>query len=814
MKTLLLIDTNAFIHRAFHALPPLQGPSGEPTGALYGLMSILLKAIKDIQPEYIGAAFDRPEATFRKELFQEYKANRPKAPDELVSQIKGARELLDVLRIRWFECPTFEADDVIGTLVEAFKHQNLHIIILTGDLDALQLVKGEGVVVQTPRKGLGDIVTYDETAVEERFSVLPAQITDYKGLVGDASDNIPGVPGVGPKTAASLLQEFGSVEGIFKKMKEQHPLAKKILSHKDVALFSKKLATINTNVPITATLEELERKEPEEERIEAYLTRMGFESIKRRMGKGGVFQKKTSEADEAPMVKKEPPSHIVVVPHAAFCREHQSLLQTNKMKVAYDWKEILKESREEILPPFFDVKIAAWLLSPDKETTKAAIGRRFLKVLPREEDDESITISLFLILEENIRKEGLEYVFEEIEMPLVPVLAKMELSGIGIRVEALGELKKEADEELKILEEKIYSASGETFNINSPKQMGEVLFEKLKIRGNSKKTATGQHSTREEVLEETKEAHPVIPLLLEYRETFKVASTYIEPLIKLEEHGRIHTHFLQTGTATGRLSSEKPNMQNIPRESRWAVPLRKAFIAGEGKSFLSFDYSQLELRLLAHITKDEELTRAFEEGQDVHRLTASKVFKVPLDKVTNEMRGLGKTLNFGIIYGMGPRALSRAVGSSLKEAQIFIEEYFRNFSAIRLWQEKVKEGARTSGVVSNLNGRKRWFPVGTSHPRFLSEIERMAINMPVQSLGADIIKLAMIQTDRLFQKKRWTKEEASLLLSIHDELLFEVSDDILGEASREIRSCVEGAYPLSVPLRVDVKRGKNWGEME
>lgn len=826
MKTLLLIDANSFIHRAYHALPPLTSPSGLPTGALYGLTNTLLKLLEDKKPDYVAAAFDRPEPTFRKEKFEEYKAHRPKAPDELISQIIESRNLMKALNIKSFEVPKYEADDIIGTLVEKHKNKkDLKILILTGDLDTLQLIE-KNVEVEVPGKGISDLRIYDKTATENRFGVPPERLTDYKGLVGDASDNIPGVPGVGPKTAGELLKEFGTIENIYKEMAESHKLAKKILPNKKSALLSKDLATIQRNAPLDASLEDIEYKEKNIKDLIEYLRFLGFQSIVKRLAPI-LYDPEPSEAsperkrrgpEEEAIKSNKTSSSIIIFQDAAACETHAKLLLGNKLKVAWGWKDLLKETGiTNIMPPLFDVRIAGWLLNPEKkDTSLETLAKTFLKK-ETGAPTQALIGDLFVAEEKELKKERLEKIFEEIEMPLIPVLAEMELSGIKVNEEKLEELLKEAKKELAFLEKKIYKEAGEEFNINSPKQLGEVLFDKLKIGNGGKRTETGQRSTREEVLEELKNAHPVIPALSEYRETFKILSTYLEPLLEIAKthEGKIHTTYLQTGTATGRLSSEKPNLQNIPQESKWAIPLRKAFEAEHGKSLLALDYSQLELRLLAHTVGDKELKKAFEEGQDIHALTASKIFKIPLEKVDKEKRRVGKTLNFGIIYGMGPRAFAQTGNIPLSEAKEIIDTYWQNFPDIKKWHEKIIAHARKEGFVENEHGRKRWFEhAGTNHPRYQAEIDRIAINMPIQSLGADIIKRAMIESAELLEKKGWKGRKAKLLLSIHDELIFEVDDDILKEAEQILKHCMENVYKLTVPIQVETRSGKNWGELQ
>lgn len=810
MKTLLLIDAHALIHRAFHALPPLTSPKGEPVGALYGLARTLNKVLEERKPDYVAAAFDRPEPTFRKEAFKEYKAQRPKAPDELVSQLIKARELFKAFQIPTFERPGAEADDIIGTLVERFKDdQSLRIVILTGDLDTLQLVSGDRVVVETMKKGVTEMVTYDEKAVRERYGLPIQALPDYKGLVGDPSDNIKGIKGVGPKTAEKLLTEFGTLEGIFERMPPTHPLAKKILPEKEEALFARKLATIDRHLPIEVREEDLRYPGTRSETLASLYRELGFQSLL----KGGGKMEKGGGKEKKPAPRGSWKSIAVTDADAAL-----SLSPAERggatPKAAFDWKPILKEllARGAPLPaPLFDVKVAAWLLNPDEEDLAfESLEHRFLgrnaSLLPRE--PRELLRALAGVLASKLEEHELQKVFNEIEIPLIPVLARMELRGVGVHAPALRELKAQLEKELNDLAGNIYREVGASFNINSPRQVSEVLFGTLKLgEGRVRRTATGQRRTGRDVLLELEHAHPVVPLLLRYRENAKILSGFIDPLLSaIQEDGRVHTTFLQTGTGTGRLSSEQPNLQNIPQESEWAKPLREAFRAAAGKCFLSFDYSQLELRLLAHLTQDPQLLEAFHDGEDIHTLTASHIFQVPRDRVSPPMRRVAKTLNFGIIYGMGARAFSRASGLRLEEAKRFIETYFHNFPEVQAWQERVKAEARTNGFVKNVNGRRRWFVKNHGVAPAPGEFERAAVNMPLQSLAADILKLAMIRVGGTVG--------AELLLSIHDELLFEVPDDTIGKKAPAIRDSMEHAFPLSVPLTVQVRYGKRWGDME
>ncbi len=811
MKNLLLIDAHALIHRSYHALPPLTTPSGEPIGAIYGLARALMKTMREHKPDYVAAAFDRPEPTFRKEMFEQYKAHRPPAPDELVSQLIKSRELFQKLNIPCFELAGYEGDDIIGTLATKFGEKDLHITILTGDMDTLQLVKGGRVVVRAPKKGVSETIEYDADAVKARYELGPEQMTDYKGLVGDPSDNIPGVPGVGPKTAVTALHEFGSIEKLYEEMPKDHKLAKKFLPFKKDALFSKKLSTIETNVPIKVTLDELRYEAPSEADLNAYFLTLGFESMV--SGKPKQVKQEKTHA-EAPMLPLGEDVAMVTVTNARDAEEHTKELQGKLQKTAFDWKPILKSLARkhiDVADPLFDIHVAAWLVdSENKEPDLIELSKNLtaIDILTAPEKEHEALKMLGKIYAHGLEAAGLTAIFKDIEMPLVRVLARMEERGIGADRDALLALQRTMQKDLKSLEDEIYAAAGGAFNINSPQQIGEVLFDRLKLNGSpKKKTSTGHRKTGKDILDEMKDAHPVVPLILQYRETFKVFSSFLEPLIEASSaDGRVHTTYLQTGTSTGRLSSERPNLQNIPQGSKWAEPLRDAFVAGKNRSFLSLDYSQIELRLLAHVSGDESLTNAFLHHEDIHALTASKVFGITQDKVDAKHRRIGKTLNFGIIYGMGPRLFAKTTGVTFAEAQKFIAEYFRAFPGVKKWQETVKESVKQNGYAENALGRKRWFPKESAP----GEFERAAVNMPLQGLGADIIKMAMIQCEKELEKN----DGASLLLSIHDELLFEVDDARLETVAPVLKRIMESIYPLSVPLAVGMKAGKKWGTMK
>ncbi|MDO8574144.1 MAG: DNA polymerase [bacterium] len=844
MKTLLLIDANSLIHRTFHALPPLTAPDGRATQSLYGLSSILLRIFREDRPEYVAALFDRPEPTFRKEKYKEYKAQRPKAPDNLISQIIEAHTLFEKFGIRTFEKPGYEADDLIATLATKFSagggsssggksQKDLKVVILTGDLDTLQIVEGEKLVVRTFRKGISDTFIYDEKAVMDRYGLKPKQLIDYKALVGDASDNIKGVPGVGEKTAIALLQKYGTLENVYKNLEEDPKIKKKLEGTEDQAEFSRSLVVLEKQAPIkVAELEELKTRDLNSE-LEQYFLSLGFESLVKRLetqGRGNedikpsIKRAAKSSLSQVSMFSGAPSERgenndLILISEKDYNRGRDKDYTSSKLKIGFGLKNFLKEARkqgQDFLPPYFDLGVAFWLLDPDfKDYGPEATFKHFMNKEwgGRGEDLERA----YEFCLKKLETQEQEDVFFKTEMPLVKVLAEMENFGIGVSFEKLKALESKIEKKLEDLTKEIHKLAGEEFNINSPKQLSGVLFEKLKLGGvKIKKTAGGAVSTREEVLSELIGEHPVIGLILEYREGFKLLSTYIKPFQDLAKGDkRIHTDYVQTGAATGRLSSREPNMQNIPKEGVWAKDMRSVFEAPKGASLLSFDYSQIELRVLAVMTGDKNMMRAFHNGQDIHALTASKVLGVPLNKVSSDDRRLAKTLNFGLIYGMGVAAFSKSSGLSRKKAQEFIETYFREFSAIRAWHEEVKQEARRVGYVKTVTGRRRYLKgLDSGSPRFVAEAERIAINMPLQGLAADITKMAMIKIENKFVEDGLWGKQVKMLLTIHDELLFEVPDDMIKKIAVEIREIMEGVYKLEVPLRVDISVGKNWGEME
>ncbi len=792
MSRALLIDGNSLIHRAYHALPPLTSPDGRAVGALYGLSAMLLKILSGQQFTFAAAAFDLPEPTFRKKMFAGYKAHRPPAEADLIFQLQEARKLFEVFGIKTVSLGGYEADDILGTLAEKFAAEKIPTIVLSGDLDTLQLVRDPLVEVETPGKK-GEVVRYNEAAVIARFGVLPKLIPDYKGLVGDTSDNIPGVPGVGPKGANQILAQYQNLENILELQPKHDKVGQKILANQESAKLSKELATIDRQVPISEKIEDLVFSGVSEKNLEAYFSSLGFLSLLKRL---------------VPSYKSEEKNNTEETKNLIYVEKVEDLKNNPDQKlIALSWKQILQELLKEgkkIPTNRGDLTLALWLLNPDQAPEKNGALQNLLET----EREEKI-LNSYIRAENKITEEGLLDIYKNIELPLTPILAQMENSGILINKKKLEKLAKDLQKTIQANEKEMLVLAGEDFNPNSPAQVGELIFEKLKISPDKKKTATGQLRTDRETLDRLKDSHPIVSLLIEHRENQKMLSGFVEPLINLQgTDERIHTTFLQTKTGTGRLSSENPNLQNIPQESSWSTTLRDAFESTPGFSLVSLDYSQLELRLLSVISEDVGLKTAFLNNEDIHTLTASKVFNVKQELVSKEMRRLAKTLNFGVIYGMGARAFAVQSGLDPNAAKKMIEEYFEAFPSVKSWQKKTIEEAKKSGFVKNLSGRKRWFKEGPS-----AMWERAAINMPIQSLGADILKRATIRiAEYLKQEKLWNSE-VRLLLSIHDELLFEIRDDILEKTISPIKNLMEQAGD-GITLKTEVKIGKTWGHME
>jgi DNA polymerase I len=793
-KRLVLLDAHAILHRAYHALPDFASSKGEPTGALYGLSAMLLKLVDDLEPDYIAACYDMPGPTFRHEAYEAYKAKRPKAEDDLIHQMNRSRDIFRAFEIPIYEKEGFEADDILGTVVAQTKKEldkgSFEIIIASGDMDTLQLVDGKKVRVYTLKKGIRDTILYDEKAVEKRFGFSPTLLPDYKGLRGDPSDNIMGVKGIGEKTATELIQNFGTIEKMYETLKrDESALEKKgikpriiniLKEEEEEALFSKTLATIKCDVPIGFILPNNTWKEDFNfVKAEALLREFNFRSLVSRMkvtlGISGVDENEVNS----------------------------NTAHSNETK------ETLSEEDKEKL------KIALWVVNSDMTH-------------PEEEDILAYTEVKTLIeangvLLKKIKEDKLEKIYNEIEIPLVPIVRAMCARGIRIDKKHLEKLSKEYHKELEVAQKRIWKEAGQEFNINSPKQLGEVLFDSLGLSTKGlKKTEGGARSTRESELLKLRGAHPIIEHIFVYRELQKLLSTYIDNIPHMvDDDGRLRATFLQTGTTTGRMSSQDPNLQNIPIKDERGREIRKAFSAEKGSVFAAFDYSQIELRMFAALSDDKDLIAIFEKGLDIHTAVASEIFGVPMEKVDVEMRRKAKTINFGIHYGMGVNSLARSLESPRAEAQKFYDNYFNEFPGIEHYIADTKKSAGKLGYTATLFGRRRYFEGLRSHiPYVRASAERMAINAPVQGSAADIIKFAMIHVNTAL-KAKGLNEHAHLVLQVHDELVYEIEEAHTKEAMPLIKTTME--YVLEkelkqkkklVPLVVDARVGSNWGEME
>jgi len=786
-KRLVLLDAHAIIHRAYHALPDFTSPTGAPTGALYGLSSMLLRIMADLKPDYVAACYDLPKPTIRHEAYEGYKGTRAKTDDALIAQLKTSRDVFKAFCIPIYEREGFEADDILGTIAFMLKDDpTTEVIIASGDMDCLQLVEGDRVKVYTLKKGINDTVMYDEKAVSARFGFPPALIPDWKGLRGDPSDNIKGVPGVGEKTATDLVCNFGSVEDIYKKLKKSESpflekgikarMIKLLKEHEEDATFSKMLATIRLDAPIAFQLPDAEQNATSRgKKILELFDELGFRSLRpraRALFFGGEDDDDDDVEDEEEVVEDDIP-----------------------------------ETR------LTEAKVMLWLLHSDFSNPTLDDVLAFTKTRTFDE--------AYAELDKKIAETGrLKEVYEHIEKPLVPLLQRMKEHGVLVDKKVLARLAKTYRSELEEIQARIYKAAGHEFNISSPKQLGVVLFDELGlVAKGQKKTAGGQRSTRESELEKIRDLHPIVADILEYRELQKLLSTYIESMQPLlDKDGRLHADFLQAGTTTGRMASANPNLQNIPIRSDRGRAIRKAFAAPEGCVLVALDYSQIELRIAAILSGDKKLGDIFRSGRDVHQEVAAAVFKVDPEKVDAEMRRRAKAINFGILYGMGVNSLRGALGTTTAEAHQFYDDYFNTFKTLAEYLEKTKGFARKNGYTETLFGRRRQFPEMKSPlPYVRAQAERMAINAPIQGTQSDIIKMAMVRIDD-YLKKEGKDENAHLLLQVHDELVYEMSETRAGELVPKIKEIMESVVPPgdahNVPIIAEAKKGPDWGTME
>lgn len=774
-KRLVVLDTHAILHRAYHALPDFSSTKGVPTGGLFGLISMLVKIINDLKPDYIVAAVDLPGGTFRDAVYKEYKATRQKTDDALVEQIKRTPAVLEAFGVPVYSAKGFEADDVIGTMVEKLKKKkDLEIILASGDKDALQLVDQKRIRVFTLGRGLNDTIMYDEDAVKERYGFAPAAIVDLKGIAGDPSDNIKGIPGVGEGSALKLLKKYGSIKVLYAAIRKdgvekvaaetgvQKRFVELVAANKEEAEFSRGLATIRRDAPIDFDLPEVPwRQSVKAEAALGVLAEFEFR---------GLLSRVRAVLGVSP--EKE-------VEEAAPTGADAQVLERARIAVSVLDSGIAEPTLEDVL-----------------RMGKTRDAGEALKHLERE-----------------IKEKELSFVYEKIELPLAPVLRAMEKRGIKIDKKFLAGLSKRYTAELESIAARIYAHAGKEFNVSSPKQLGEVLFDTLKLGlKNQKKTAGGARSTRESELLKMRDQHPIVDEILSYRELSKLLGTYIDALPKLlDKESRVHTHFIQIGAATGRMASQNPNLQNIPIKSELGRAIRHAFVAAAGTTLVSFDYSQIELRLAAILSGDKGLMEIFKQGRDVHTEVAARVFGVSPQNVDYEQRRRAKVINFGILYGMGVNALQQSLGTARKDAQEFYNQYFETFPRLAEYLEEIKGQAARRGYTETLFGRRRYFDgIKSPIPYVRASAERMAINAPMQGTQADLIKLAMIEVDKALP--------GTLLLQVHDELVFEIKNSEVVSAAEIIRRIMEEALPKEkthgVPIAVEGKAGPNWGQMQ
>ena len=923
---LFLLDAYALIYRAYYAFirNPRINSKGQNTSAVFGFVNTLEEILRKENPTHIAVVFDSPLPSFRHIKYEEYKAQREPTPEDIKASIPIIKEILQTYNIPILEIPGYEADDVIGTIAKKMATQKVNAYMMTPDKDYVQLVD-DHIFIYKPRYGNNDFDILDKEKVLEKYSLShPMQMIDMLALMGDTSDNIPGCPGIGPKTAQKLLKEFGSVENILNNTdKLKGAIKNKIEENKDRILFSKFLATIKTDVPIEVKIEDFKRKEIDEEALKRIFEELEFRSLLTRVltnesqkkgtkkpVQGMLFENETTKFEnnttEPHSLSENTPSIHSTQHTYRMIKEEKKLIELcNKIcsqkSVCFDtettgvnpllselvglsfaYKEgeayyvPIDDDREkaqqkvDIFRPFFedekiekvgqnikydilelrnydiqvkgklfDTMIAHYLINPEIPHGMDYMAKMYLNyttihideligpkgknqknmrdidqetVCKYAAEDADITLKLKNILEKELRENKLEQLFNEIESPLIYVLADMEWTGVRLDLEALEQLAEEYRKEMNQIEKEIIEMAGIEFNINSPKQIGEILFDKMKIIDNPKKTKTGQYSTSENELEKLRSKHPIIEKILEQRSLKKLLSTYIEAFPQLinPKTGKIHTSFNQTATATGRLSSSNPNLQNIPIRNERGKEIRKVFIPDKGCTFLSADYSQIELRIMAHLSKDKNMIEAFNKGQDIHAATASKIFKIPLEEVTPDMRRKAKTANFGIIYGITPYGLSQRLGISRSDAKKLIEEYFTTFSGVKRYMDESIAKAREQGYVETIFGRKRFLPdINSQNAIVRGYAERNAINTPIQGSAADIIKVAM---NKIYKRLSDGEYKSKMILQVHDELDFNVHMNELDEVKNIVVYEMENAYPLVVPLKTDCNHGANWLE--
>lgn len=867
-KRFLVLDGSSLIFRAFYALPPdLSDSHGQPTGAIFGFSNMLTKLIAEQEPDLMALAFDKSRHTFRTERYADYKGTRDKTPEELLSQFPLLREFAANMGIPFLEKDNYEADDIIGTLATQAAAEGYDVRVVTGDRDALQLVRPNLRVLLT-KKGISELKDYDTAAFEEEYGFEPLKLIDLKGLMGDTSDNIPGIPGVGPKTASKLLLAYGSVENVLAHVEDVSgkKLKERLMEYADQARLSKELATIELHVPEIEFVEADYRIQPDMEKMQAFCDAHELRAVWRNFERlygpaelaldlgdtgdaaaqdlsydlwdetairaaakapylavSGIFEGLAPfvsleglavvagpEAEKAGFVPKDSAAFPALL----------SLLESEKQAAVFGLKRY-DQAGVRGQNDFFDIELAAYLLEPERSKhALPELSQKYLQEMAPESfaDERSRTVweaktisRLYPLLGAKLEEEELTHLMKTVELPLVEVLAAMEQNGVYVNRAHLAEKTEEVADRLQTIEQSIYEMAGHTFNLNSPKQLGTVLFEELDLPVR-KKTKTG-YSTNAEVLESLRLEHPIVEQILAYRLWSKLKSTYLDGITGLirTDTGRVHTSFNQTVTATGRLSSSDPNLQNIPVRTEEGRMIRALFEPGEGYDYLlSADYSQIELRLLAHMSGDENFIDAFKRGQDIHARTAAEVFGIPLEEVTPELRRHAKAVNFGIVYGISDFGLARNLHISRKEAGDYISRYFERYPGVRAFMDKVVAEAHETGYVTTMFGRRRELPAIKSrnfNQRMLAE--RMAMNTPIQGTAADVIKLAMIAA---YHRLKEAGVKSRILLQVHDELVLEVVESELDVVQAILRESMEHVVELSVPLSIDIHWGRNWAE--
>ena len=840
-----VVDGPGYLYRAYHALPYLSNSKGQATHAVRGVSTMLLKLLREENPEYAAVAWDPPGPTFREEKLPSYKETRPSMPDDLRSQITLVKRVFEALRLPCLEVPGFEADDVLGTLVERMRTEPVDMVLVTGDKDMLQLVGPRVRVLSTNARG--EPVWFDDAAVAGKWGVAPGQIPDLLALIGDSIDNIPGVPGVGEKTAVKLIGQFGSVERLYENLTLVPGKVRETLAaNRRQALLSRELATVSTRVPIEQGLEAFRRQDPDWDRLRALWTELEFDTLLRQLPareastitgdslpslEGGAAIERwlaavpTADPVAVDWVGEGGPPEPVLGALGLFHPAAGAAVLTlgpdapdfdGRKLIGHDVKHLIEWwlARRGAPPAFEDTAVGAYLLNPARtnyrldEVCADLLGEGPGLAAPGSR--ARFVWRLWEMLPRALREVGLHAIYEDLERPLVPVLAAMERHGIRVDPGRLAEFSKELDLTLERLTREIYALAGEEFNIGSPKQMARILFDKLKLPP-VKKTKTG-YSTDADVLEQLALGHELPAKIIEHRTLAKLKSTYADtlPLLINSGTGRIHASFNQLVTATGRLSSSAPNVQNIPIRTELGRRIRAAFVPEAGWRFVGADYSQIELRILAHVSGEESLIAAFRAGEDIHRRTAAEVFGVELSQVTDQQRDVAKTTNFSVIYGVTAFGLSRGLAIAPKQAQEFLDRFFARHRKVKAWLERTVADGRERGFVTTLLGRRRYIPeLQSGNPNLRGFAERMATNAPIQGTAADLIKIAMVRMARALAEGGF---RTRMLLQVHDELLFESPADEVTRLEALAREVMESAMALDVPLKVDIKTGADWAQ--